>query len=122
MAGASFVTGFHMAIRIGLAPAWGAYPNTSLKKHWKNMSENISRQDWLDHIAEDDRRGADVNELKMAMFGNPEVPDTVKQAVMPTMTRLNTYLDGILLLCKGILALLAGGAAMIAIAKGVGWM
>lgn len=82
----------------------------------------ITKEDWDQHVADDDERGRDINDLKLAMFGDPMHPDTVKQAVMPTMTRLNTYLDGILMLCKGILACLAGGGAVIGIAKGMGWM
>ena len=82
----------------------------------------ITREDWDQHIVEDDQRGAAINELKLAMFGDPESPDTVKVAVMPTMTRLNTYLDGIVMLFK-----FGGGAIMvlgagIAIAKNVGWL
>lgn len=76
------------------------------------LNEQISRQDWDDHIREDDLRGRDVNDLKLAMFGDPSHPDTVKVAVMPTMTRLNTYLDGIQKLGALALALLGAWAAL----------
>lgn len=82
----------------------------------------ITREDWDQHVADDDERGRDINELKMAMFGDPLAPDTVKQAVMPTMTRLNTYLDGIVILFKIGLGVLAALASFVAIAKGMGWM
>lgn len=86
------------------------------------MDKSITREDWDNHVLEDDRRGQDINELKQAMFGNPDIPETVKQAVMPTMTRLNTYMDGIVMLVKfGGGAIMVMGAA-VAIAKNVGWM
>lgn len=82
----------------------------------------VSREDWDQHVLEDEARGRDINDLTLAMFGDPNNPETVKQAVMPTMTRLNTYLDGLLMLIK-----FGGGAVMvvgavIAIAKNVGWL
>jgi hypothetical protein len=86
------------------------------------VDREITREDWDQHVADDDERGRDINELKLAMFGDLNNPETVKQAVMPTMTRLNTYLDGIVILFKISLALLAGGASCVAIAKGMGWM
>lgn len=82
----------------------------------------VSREDWDQHVAEDDARGRDVTDLKMAMFGDPATPDTVKQAVMPTMTRLNTYMDAALLLGKGVVALLVGTGAFLGILKTMGWI
>lgn len=82
----------------------------------------VTREDWDQHVAEDEERGRDINDLKLAMFGNPENPESVRQSVVPTMTRLNTYMDGMMMLAKGALALLAGGAALMAILKGIGWM
>lgn len=82
----------------------------------------VSREDWDQHVLEDDRRGQDINDLKLAMFGNPEMPETVKQAVMPTMTRLNTYMDVALMMGKGTVALLVGTGAFLGILKTVGWL
>lgn len=82
----------------------------------------ISREDWEQHVAEDDARGRDVIDLKMAMFGDPSHPDSVKQAVMPTMTRLNTYMDVALSVCKGVIALLVGLGALLGIFKTMGWL
>lgn len=86
------------------------------------VEKAITREDWDQHVIEDDRRGRDINELKMAMFGNPDVPDTVKQAVMPTMTRLNTYLDGLAMLVKFSAGAVMVIGAGVAIAKNVGWL
>lgn len=88
----------------------------------QRVNREITREDWDQHVADDDERGRDINELKLAMFGDLNNPETVKQAVMPTMTRLNTYLDGIATLFKIFIALLAGGASFVAIGKGMGWM
>lgn len=82
----------------------------------------ISREDWEQHVAEDEQRGRDVNDLKMAMFGDPATPETVKQAVMPTMTRLNTYMDFALMLGKGVIATLVGTGALLGILKTMGWI
>lgn len=82
----------------------------------------VSREDWDQHVEEDDLRGQDIVDLKMAMFGDPSNPDSVKQAVMPTMTRLNTYLDGLAMLGKGIVALVVGTGAFLGILKTVGWL
>ena len=82
----------------------------------------VSREDWEQHVVEDDARGRDINELKLAMFGDPENPDTVKQAVMPTMTRLNTHLDFIAMLAKGFVAVLVGTGAFLGILKTMGWI
>lgn len=82
----------------------------------------VSREDWDQHVAEDEDRGREINDLKMAMFGNPENPETVKQAVMPTMTRLNTYMDFVLMLGKGIVATLVGTGAFLGILKTMGWI
>lgn len=76
------------------------------------VNREITREDWDQHVIEDDRRGQDINELKLAMFGDPNHPDTVKVAVMPTMTRLNTYLDGIQKLGVFALALISAWAAL----------
>jgi hypothetical protein len=86
------------------------------------MDRSISREDWEDHLKEDDARGRDINDLKLAMFGDPEKPDTVKGAVLPTMVRFNTLMDGAVMLVKGIggLILFAGSAA--ALAKSLGWL
>jgi hypothetical protein len=83
---------------------------------------DITREDWDQHVSDDDQRGREINDLKMAMFGDPGAPDTVKQAVMPTMTRLNTYMDYTLMLCKGTVALLVGTGAFLGILKTMGWL
>lgn len=86
------------------------------------MERGISRADWEEHVAEDEQRGRDINDLKLAMFGDPEKPETVRAAVHPTMVRLNTYLDGVQMLGKGVVIFLTGTGALIAILKGVGVM
>lgn len=82
------------------------------------LERTITRQDWDQHVVEDEQRGRDVNDLKLAMFGDPLHPDTVKVAVMPTMTRLNTYLDAIPKI--GALILFVIGVA--GFAKTMGWI
>jgi hypothetical protein len=84
--------------------------------------EVISREDWNQHVDEDEQRGRDINDLKLAMFGDPEKPETVRAAVLPTMQRLNAHLDFIVLLGRSLLAVLAGFAALLGILKGLGLM
>lgn len=86
------------------------------------MENTISREEWKEHIDEDDQRGRDVNELKLAMFGDPIYPDTVRMAVMPTMTRLNTYLDGITMLAKYGSATILFIIGVAGFAKTMGWL
>lgn len=86
------------------------------------MDRSISREDWEEHVAEDDARGRDVHDLKLAMFGDPEKPETVREAVMPTMTRLNTYMDVALAIGRGAVALLVGLGALLGILKTMGWL
>lgn len=82
----------------------------------------VSREDWDQHVVEDDARGKDINDLKLAMFGDPEKPETVKQAVYPTMTRFNTLMDGAVTLVKGIVASILFVIALAGFAKTMGWI
>jgi hypothetical protein len=86
------------------------------------MDRSISREDWEDHLKEDDARGRDINDLKLAMFGDPENPETVKQAVQPTMVRFNTLMDGAVMLVKAIGGLILVSASAAALAKTMGWL
>lgn len=84
--------------------------------------EAISREDWDEHVAEDEARGRDINDLKLAMFGDPERPETVKHAVLPTMTRFNTLMDGAVTLVKVMGSSIVVLAAAGGFAKTMGWL
>lgn len=89
------------------------------------MSERVlpvSREDWDQHVVEDDARGQAINELKLAMFGDPEKPETVKQAVYPTMTRFNTLMDAAVSLVKVVVASILFVVALAGFAKTMGWI
>ncbi len=55
--------------------------------------EGIDIDQWHAHAEEDKRQSADIREIMLLLKGDPLRPETVKCALMPTMMRLNAWLD-----------------------------
>ena len=53
----------------------------------------IAEEVWQEHIDADKRQDEKIRSLHMAVFGCQSRPETVKQAIVPTMARINVWLD-----------------------------
>ena len=63
-----------------------------------------------------------IQHVEMAMFGDDLFPETVKNAIMPTMVRLNTVLDTLGTLGRILAAVITTLTALIVAAKALGWI
>lgn len=66
--------------------------------------------------------GERMKHVEMAMFGDDLFPDTVKNAILPTMTRLNIWLDMVGSIWRVGLSAVGGLAALAVGAKALGWI
>ena len=57
------------------------------------MEINMDPAVWQEHIDQDIQQSKDIAQIKMALFGCQAKPETMKHALMPTMQRINNYLD-----------------------------
>ena len=77
---------------------------------------------WQKHVDQDIQQSKDICMIKLALFGDPSKPETVRIALAPTQARLNAWMDGI---CRlGKLSTWAVGicASVAVFAKSVGWI
>lgn len=65
----------------------------------------VDERAWQEHIDQDKQQSKDICSLKLAMFGDPRSPESVKAAVVPTMTRINAWLDALRWAVAGIVTL-----------------
>lgn len=72
---------------------------------------------WHEHMAADKRQDANIRDLKIAVFGCPDKPETVRQAIVPTMARLNAWLDGIATLGRILTGIIICASGLAAIMK-----
>jgi len=79
----------------------------------------IDEKVWQHHIDEDIQQSKDICMLKTAMFGKVDKPDTVKNAVVPTMARLNTFLDAVRWIGGAVFAVVVTSPAWIPLIKSV---
>ena len=75
---------------------------------------------WHEHMAADKRQDANIRDLKIAVFGCPDKPETVRHAIVPTMARLNAWLDGIATLGRILTGIIVGGAGLATMMKAIG--
>lgn len=81
-------------------------------------SSPVSSEDWAAHLLREVAQNTILREhtvqlrkFELALFGDAEVPETVRISLMSTMTRLNTWLDMIGRASK------LGGAAVVGFAS-----
>ena len=93
------------------------------------MDTFLTKQDWTDHLAQEVEQervlrehSAQLRHVELAMFGDAEIPDTVKNALLPTMVRLNHWLDMVGSVWRVSLSSVGGLAAVAVIAKTLGWL
>ena len=53
----------------------------------------ISQVEWQEHMDEDKQQTLALHRLNLAIFGDPEKPDTVRCSLRSTMTRINAFID-----------------------------
>ena len=80
----------------------------------------ISDEIWQEHITNDKEQDHKIHSLHLAVFGCPEKPETVRMAIVPTMMRLNTWLDVIKVMCQTAVGLAVFVGAVVGVAKAAG--
>lgn len=80
----------------------------------------ISDEVWREHIEADRKQDTAIRSLHLAVFGDEEKPETVKQAIAPTMARINAWLDAIKFLGQMALGACVALGALAGAAKAMG--
>jgi len=76
---------------------------------------SIDDDTWREHIEADKVQDIKIHALHVAVFGCQERPETVKAAIVPTMARINTWLDVLATMGRVTLGVLVGGGALVSI-------
>ena len=93
------------------------------------MDTFLTKEEWLRHANEErDNKstlaahGERITKIELALFGDDKIPETVKNAILPTMVRLNTWLDMMGTAWRVSLGAVGGFAGLAVIAKTMGWV
>lgn len=91
------------------------------------MDTFLTKDDWVSHLAQEVEQervlrehSAQLRHVELAMFGDAEIPETVKNALLPTMVRLNHWLDMVGSVWRVGLSSVGGLAALVVIGKAFG--
>ena len=89
----------------------------------------VSRDDWAAHLLREVAQNtilrehtAQLRKFELALFGDAEVPETVRISLMSTMNRLNTWLDVVGRTGKLGGAAILGFASLAYTAHALGWI
>ena len=95
----------------------------------QEKSSPVSHEDWAAHLMREVAQNtilrehtAQLRKFELALFGDAEVPETVRISLMSTMNRLNTWLDVIGRSSKLGGAGLVGFASIAYAAHALGWL
>jgi hypothetical protein len=93
------------------------------------MEAFLTKEEWVaqnnrvaEHAATLKDHGERVKHVEMAMFGDEMFPETVRNAILPTMTRLNTWLDMMGSVWRVFVGAVASAAAIAVVVKTMGWI
>lgn len=93
------------------------------------MEAVITKDDWaaqLTKAVEHDRllreHTIQLRKVDLALFGDAEIPETVRISLTATMMRLNTWLDAVISVGKLAGASLAGFVSLAMAARALGWI
>ena len=53
----------------------------------------ISQSEWQAYVDEHKEHGKSLHTLNVAVFGDPDHPETATYAIKPTMARINAFVD-----------------------------
>jgi hypothetical protein len=93
------------------------------------METFLTKEEWATHVKTEEANqavtkdhGERIKHVEMAMFGDDLFPETVKNAILPTMTRLNIWLDMVGAIWRVGLGAVGGLAALAVGMKALGWL